>query len=296
MKESCDLRPEDFVRCYSPLQKADLILFLWRDPSSILKNKLEKIKNCLPCLRIPNDTEVSNLRACLLKQYRAIDAETIVRVLIERFKNDHLRKFEYAFYARCLARDDVAKRTIVDFGGGSNSFSTVVPMLFRLADTEIISVDLTHHNTVLKFGVRYVQGDCCNTGLPSASADVVSLISTLEHVGLGRYGDPLNVKGDIRCMEEAWRVLRPGGHVVLTIPYGFPTVVFNLHRIYDEGRFQMVTRGFVPVLIEYSRLGQTCAEADIEGAKAIVQIPGFYNADKRHPDAQGGVLALLRKP
>jgi SAM-dependent methyltransferase len=340
MGDNRDFRPEDFIKCYSPLQDADLILFLSRD-SPGFKKTLRKIKNQLPHLRMPNDVEENRLsgscrgilrfwtnpppymvhlmpskpvsgvahkfatatprepenilRARILKQYGTIEPETIARALTDRFANDHLRKFEYAFYARCLAREDVTKQMIVDLGGGSHSFSTVVPMLFRFSGAQIISVDVDHPNGIARSGARYVRGDCRNTGLESDSVDIVSLISTLEHVGLGRYGDPLDVDGDIRCMEEARRILRPGGHLALTIPYGFPTVVFNLHRIYDESRFGIITRGFSTVHIEYSKLGQPCKKRDIEDAKAIVAIPGYYNATKRNPDAQGSVLALLRK-
>lgn len=290
-------RPEDFIKEYSPLGPAELFLStLESHPSSRVLELLRKIRRRLPVVHATNDMEAKRLLARISSQYAEVNPQIIQQALTDKFRKDHQRKLEYAFYAKCLVRDDVAKRTIVDFGGGRGSFSTVVPMLFRFPGTEIVSVDISNHGEASEFGVRYVQGDCRGTGLPSSSADVVSLISTLEHVGLGRYGDPLDVEGDVRCIEEVQRVLRPGGHLILTTPYGYPTVVFNLHRIYDEGRLQMITRGFEPVLIEYSKLGQLCTKAEIEGARATAEIPGYYDANKQHPDAQGSVLGLFRKP
>lgn len=52
-----------------------------------------------------------------------------------------------------------------------------------------------------------------------ASFDVIVAISVLEHVGIGRYGDPIDPDGDMQTMRnlEAW--LRPHGLLYLDVPY-----------------------------------------------------------------------------
>jgi hypothetical protein len=44
----------------------------------------------------------------------------------------------------------------------------------------------------------------------SAAFDVVLSISSFEHDGLGRYGDPLNPDGDMAAMRSTRRLLKPG--------------------------------------------------------------------------------------
>jgi SAM-dependent methyltransferase len=54
----------------------------------------------------------------------------------------------------------------------------------------------------------------------------------VEHIGLGRYGDPLDPNGDLRAMAELRRVLAPGGSLLFVVPVGRPVIMFNAHRIY----------------------------------------------------------------
>ncbi|MEM8901126.1 MAG: DUF268 domain-containing protein [Bacteroidota bacterium] len=61
----------------------------------------------------------------------------------------------------------------------------------------------------------------------------LSCMHTLEHVGLGRYGDELDYDGDIKGMNELERVLAPGGDLLIVVPIGKPKLVFNAHRIYS---------------------------------------------------------------
>jgi SAM-dependent methyltransferase len=71
-------------------------------------------------------------------------------------------------------------------------------------------------------------------GLPLADRSVSSLscLHVIEHIGLGRYGDPLDVAGDVKAARELARVLAPGGRLYLVTPIGRPRIEFNAHRVF----------------------------------------------------------------
>jgi len=296
------LNPKDFIKNYSSNNQAELLFWVVDEhPSRTLRGWLRAMWRLLlgkGDKSDTNDQEAEQAWRTMESRWGNTNSDTVIQYLVQKFDGiDHLRKFEYAFLARCLCNPNICKNVIVDVGGG-NSYSTVVPILLRIPDAQILSVDVVNHPNQSKYGVQYVQGDCMNTNLADESVDFVAFISTLEHVGLGRWGDPLDVDGDIKAMQEVWRILKPGGHVVLTIPYGYPTVVFNLNRIYDAGRVLALTKGFEVLLAEYSVNGQSCTREDVEGKKTTKFVPGYYrNVPKfrRHPDAQGGALFLLRR-
>lgn len=71
--------------------------------------------------------------------------------------------------------------------------------------------------------------------LPFADNSVKSLscLHVLEHIGLGRYGDPVNPEGYIRAALELSRVLAPGGYLLLSVPIGRERVCFDAHRVFN---------------------------------------------------------------
>ena len=74
------------------------------------------------------------------------------------------------------------------------------------------------------------------TDLPFASNSVKSLSSmhVVEHIGLGRYGDPLDVDGDLKAIKELKRVLANDGYLLFVVPIGGTAkIMFNAHRIYS---------------------------------------------------------------
>lgn len=65
------------------------------------------------------------------------------------------------------------------------------------------------------------------------SIESLSCMHTIEHIGLGRYGDPIDHNGDLRAISELKRVLSVGGSLLFVVPIGRPRVMFNAHRIYS---------------------------------------------------------------
>ncbi len=60
----------------------------------------------------------------------------------------------------------------------------------------------------------------------------LSCLHVAEHVGLGRYDDPLDPKGTLKTGYELTRVLSPGVSLLFAVPVGQPKVCFNAHRIH----------------------------------------------------------------
>ena len=81
------------------------------------------------------------------------------------------------------------------------------------------------------------------TKLPFADRSIHSLscMHVVEHIGLGRYGDPLDPMGDVTAMRELQRVIAPGGSLLFVVPVGKPRVCYNAHRIYG---YQQITDSF----------------------------------------------------
>lgn len=75
--------------------------------------------------------------------------------------------------------------------------------------------------------------DLTNLHFEDDSIESLSCMHTIEHIGLGRYGDPIDGTGDIKAMKELVRVLKPGGSLLFVTPVGQPKIEFNAHRIYS---------------------------------------------------------------
>lgn len=66
--------------------------------------------------------------------------------------------------------------------------------------------------------------------------DCAFSISSFEHDGLGRYGDPINPDGDLEAMKNMKTIIKPGGLLYLVVPVGMDSIAWNAHRIYGRKR------------------------------------------------------------
>lgn len=101
--------------------------------------------------------------------------------------------------------------------------STTTPVVF--VDIRPVFVDLANFFSV--------SGSVLRLPFANRAVNSLSCLHVAEHVGLGRYGDPLDPRGTESALRELARVLATGGDLYLSLPVGRRRVCFNAHRILD---------------------------------------------------------------
>eukprot|EP00937_MAST-01D_sp_MAST-1D-sp2_P006631 g6631.t1 len=80
--------------------------------------------------------------------------------------------------------------------------------------------------------------------------DGVATFSSVEHSGLGRYGDTLNPWGDIQAVAKAWCVTKEDGPLyigVMPVKDGVEMIEWNAHRRYGRARLPHLTANWKQV-------------------------------------------------
>jgi SAM-dependent methyltransferase len=82
-------------------------------------------------------------------------------------------------------------------------------------------------------GLTVRVGSILDLPYESGSVPSLSCLHVIEHIGLGRYGDPIDPEGHMRSARELARVLAPGGLLLLGTPVGRERLCFDAHRVFD---------------------------------------------------------------
>lgn len=167
------------------------------------------------------------------RQYRSLPgAEPLRRVDDNPQLRDWTSKTPYdahylhqdAWAARRIAERRPARH--VDVG----SRTTFVAGL--AAFVEVVFVDIRPLDAELP-GLTPVEGSLLAMPFGDREVDSLSCLHVAEHVGLGRYGDPLDPSGTRRAALELQRVLAADGELLFSLPVGEPRTAFNAHRVHD---------------------------------------------------------------
>jgi hypothetical protein len=183
------------------------------------------------------------------------------------------------FYQSAWAAQRIARRRPlrhVDVGSQINliaPLTAVVPVEF--VDIRPLEVNLPR--------LKSLAGSIL--ALPYADRSVASLSSlhVVEHIGLGRYGDPIDPDGTRKACAELVRVLAPGGDLYLSVPIGRERVEFNAHRVFSPATILRYCEGLS--LLDFS----------------CVDDAGVYRERAQPADAAGmnygvGLFHFVRRP
>ncbi len=131
-----------------------------------------------------------------------------------------------AWFARKIAGQRPASH--VDVGSSVKAMALVAQFVpVTLVDIRPVEIELA--------GFSFQRGSVL--ALPFADGSLASLSSlcVIEHIGLGRYGDPFDARGSEKAAAELGRVLARGGDLYVSVPVDTECrIYFNAHRAFTR--------------------------------------------------------------
>jgi SAM-dependent methyltransferase len=126
----------------------------------------------------------------------------------------------------------------VDIGSRIDGFVAHVAAFREIEVFDIRPLEISNSN------IKFTRADFMN---PDSSlidyTDSISCLHALEHFGLGRYGDPLEVSGHLRGLESIYSVLKKGGKFYFSSPIGPQRIEFNAHRVFSVAYLLHIFQG-----------------------------------------------------
>jgi SAM-dependent methyltransferase len=93
--------------------------------------------------------------------------------------------------------------------------------------------------------LSFRKGSILNLPFETGSQQSVSSMCVVEHIGLGRYGDPIDPAGSEKGFAELKRIVRPGGHLFVSVPLDDENrTYFNAHRAFTEAYLMTLFQPF----------------------------------------------------
>lgn len=116
----------------------------------------------------------------------------------------------------------------VDIGSRVDGF---VAHVASFREIEVFDIRLLNSNCE---NIKFKQADF--THLPYEYynyTDSISCLHAIEHFGLGRYSDTIDVNGHLKGLESINKMLKTGGNLYLSVPIGDLRIEFNAHRVFS---------------------------------------------------------------
>jgi hypothetical protein len=188
--------------------------------------------------------------------------------------------------ALLLQAVDTSVRKALDFGG----FESTVPIALATLGVDVTVVDQRAYPFQHE-RVHVLQHDILQpiASLPS-DFDLVYSISTLEHVGLGAYGDLRAKAADAIAVNHLWEKVRPGGRLFFSVPAGNPSELRD-YRVYSPESVQALlpAPGTVRYFQKQGRHGvwRECSGENVASHR-------YESYDAEFP-VEGVAVAVIRK-
>jgi SAM-dependent methyltransferase len=190
------------------------------------------------------------------------------RVLDKTVSTQFDRHYVYhtAWAARVLKESGVTHHTDIS---SSLYFSAIVSAFLNVDFYDYRPAALSLSNLSSK------KGDLMSLPFADGSISSLSCMHVVEHVGLGRYGDPVDPNGDKKAAAELSRVLAKNGSLLFVVPVAeVARIEWNAHRIYSYDEvialfpgLQLVEFSYIPEQEEKGGLMRNAQKSDLVGER-----------------------------
>jgi hypothetical protein len=116
----------------------------------------------------------------------------------------------------------------IDIGSRIDGFVAHVASFRKIEIFDIRPLESKINNIV------FTQADL--TRLPDhlkECCDSLSSLHAIEHFGLGRYGDTIDINGHLKAIHNLHLMLKPNGKFYFSVPIGKQRIEFNAHRVFS---------------------------------------------------------------
>lgn len=203
------------------------ILANWLDRA---QSNREFAKEFIRFTELQNKTSTSRFEMLWEDRHAILDEKTEVTYFDAHYI------YHPAWAARILSQ--LHPEEHVDISSTLN-FSTMVSAFIptKFYDYRIAPLNLSN--------LESKKADLTNLPFSDNSIKSLSCMHVVEHIGLGRYGDPLDPDGDLKAIMELTRVIPKGGTLLFVVPVGRrPKIYYNAHRVYTYQQIASYFAGF----------------------------------------------------
>jgi hypothetical protein len=177
--------------------------------------------------------------------------------LHDRYEEGGVTKSEYFWQDLVVARwiYDASPVKHVDVGSRVDGFVAHVASFREIEVFDVRTID-----TIVP-GIIFRQADLMDAQqlavftAGDGYCDSLSCLHALEHFGLGRYGDPVDVNGYKKGFMNLIKLLKPEGTFYLAVPIGKMRVEFNANWVFDPRVLIDLARSCEMSLVRMATIG-----------------------------------------
>lgn len=184
------------------------------------------------------------------KNYNKFLISSIYPILGEQFMESGIMKGHYFHQDLLVARKIFLRNPIkhIDIGSRTDGFVAHVAVYREI---EIFDIRPQKSN-VKNISYREANLMLLDSTLKEY-CDSISALHSIEHFGLGRYGDPIDICGHEKAINNIYEILKLNGYFYFSVPIGPQRIEYNAHRVFSikylldlfENKFEILSFNFV---------------------------------------------------